>query len=218
MHEEFSPAAQHLSAADETLGRLIARVGPPRLRGTAASDPGDPRGWETPFTALVRSVVYQQLSGKAAGTILGRARALFPAKAFPEPADLLGTPEEALRGAGLSRAKVASVRALAQAALAGTIPRDAAAAGSLDDETLIAQLSTIRGVGRWTVEMLLIFHLERPDVLPATDLGVRKGFALTYGHPELPTPKALLAHGERWRPFRSVAAWYLWRALDGEGK
>lgn len=213
-------ALRHLREADVQLGGLIDRVGRLGLRlGPASPDETDSgnstSAWQTPFTALVRSVVYQQLSGRIAEIILGRVLALYPGKPFPDPGDLLDTPDEPLRAAGLSRNKLLAIRAIAEAARAGLIPPSTGAAGELDDETLIAQLTTIRGVGRWTVEMLLMFHLGRPDVLPATDYGVRKGYAVTYGLlPELPTPKALLAHGERWRPFRSVAAWYLWRALE----
>lgn len=198
-------ATRALARQDEVLGRLLARLGPLAV---------EPDRTETPFRSLVTAVAYQQLTGRAAQTILGRVKALFPGRRFPRPEDLLATPDEVLRAAGLSRPKVAAVKAIAAAALDGTIPSTRAIA-RLDDEALVERLTTIRGVGRWTVEMLLIFKLGRPDVLPATDYGVRKGFALVYGLDDLPHPRALLAHGERWRPYRSLAALALWRALDG---
>lgn len=197
-------AARALTRADPDLGRVLKRVGPIALEPT--------RG-ETPYQSLVRAVTYQQLTGRAAATILGRVKGLFPGRRFPRPEDLLGAPDDALRAAGLSRAKTVAVKAIAQATLDGVVPGSRAIA-RLDDEELVERLTTIRGVGRWTVEMLLIFKLGRPDVLPATDYGVRKGFARTYGLDDLPTPRALLAHGERWRPFRSYAALSMWRVLD----
>lgn len=195
---------KHLCAVDRTLARLIRRIGPCTLK---------PERNCTPFQSLVQSVAYQQLTGKAAATILGRVKALFPAPRFPSPEDLLAIPDERLRGAGLSRAKVAAVKDIAAKTLDGVVP-DLAEIRKMSDEEIIERLTTIRGVGRWTVEMLLIFRLGRPDVLPVTDYGVRKGFALAYGRDDLPTPGELLEHGERWRPYRTTAAWYLWRALD----
>lgn len=197
-------AARALTRADPDLGRVLKRVGPITL---------EPERGETPYQSLVRAVAYQQLTGRAAATILGRVKALFPGRRFPRPEDLLGAPDDALRAAGLSRAKTVAVKAIAQATLDGVVPGSRAIA-RLDDEELVARLTTIRGVGRWTVEMLLIFKLGRPDVLPATDYGVRKGFARTYGLDDLPTPRSLLAHCERWRPFRSYAALCMWRVLD----
>ena len=201
MHAE---AIQHLSLADKIMARLIARVGPCRLV---------PRVRRTPFQALVTSVAYQQLNGTAAETILGRVVALYPGKKFPAAADLLATPEERLRRAGLSRAKTAAIKDIAAKTAEGVVPTRRQASRLTDGE-LIERLTAIRGVGPWTVEMLLMFTLGRPDVLPATDYGVRCGFAKAYRLKELPAPKALLAHGECWRPHRSVAAWYLWRALE----
>lgn len=196
-------AAAHLARADPRLAAAIERVGPMRLRRRYAAEP---------FLALLRAIVYQQLSGKAAGSIFERVRALLPEGALA-PEALLALPQERLREAGLSRAKVAAVQDLARRTREGVVPgREQLAA--LDDEAIIERLTCIRGVGRWTVEMLLIFGLGRPDVLPATDLGVRKGFQRTHAWAELPAPGALLAHGERWRPYRSVASWYLWRVLD----
>jgi DNA-3-methyladenine glycosylase II len=163
----------------------------------------------------VQAVTYQQLNGTAAATILGRVKALYPGRRFPQPQDVLATPDTTLREAGLSRAKVAAIKDLAEKALAGIVP-SSRAIRDLTDAEIIERLTVVRGVGPWTVEMLLIFHLGRPDVWPVTDYGVRKGFALTYRRTELPAPKELLAFGEKWRPFRTTAAWYLWRALELE--
>src|SRR6185436_2293199 len=148
-----------------------------------------------------------------AETILSRVLALFPQRKFPTPEDLLATPDAQLRGAGLSRAKTAAVKDLAAKTLDGVVP-DSRAMAKLSNEEIIERITTVRGVGPWTVEMLLMFTLGREDVLPATDFGVRKGFAIAYGLKELPAPKELLAHGEKWRPHRTTASWYLWRAVD----
>ena len=199
-------AIAHLSQADKTLARLIKKVGPCRL---------EPQTKRAPFQALVRSVTFQQLNGKAAETILGRVLALYPAKKFPSPEDLLATPDEKLRAAGLSRNKTAAVKDIAAKTIAGVVP-DSRTIKKLSNEEILERLTSVRGVGPWTVEMLLMFTLGREDVFPVTDFGVRKGFALTYGLKELPSPKELLAHGEKWRPHRTTASWYLWRAVDLE--
>ena len=201
MHER---AIQHLTANDKTLARIIAKTGPCRLRADRK---------QSPFEALVEAVCHQQLTGKAARTILGRVKALHPHRDFPAPEDLLATPDDKLRTAGLSRAKVASVKDISAKTLDGTIP-EVKALAKLDDAEIIERLTTIRGVGQWTVEMLLIFKLGRPDVLPVDDYGVRKGFMLAYRKRDLPKSAALLAHGECWRPYRSVASWYMWRSSD----
>jgi DNA-3-methyladenine glycosylase II len=164
-----------------------------------------------PFRALVRSVVYQQLSGKAAATIHGRVLALFPDKDHPDPEDLLAAAPETLRGAGLSRQKIAALKDVAQKRIEGIIPPARALVRLADDE-IIERLTTARGVGRWTVEMYLMFTLGRPDVLPIDDLGVRKGAEKLYKRSF--TPKELGAFGERWAPWRSAAAWHLWRFID----
>lgn len=201
----MTPAAvAHLCRADKTLAKLIGKVGPCRLV---------PQTRREPFQALVRSVTFQQLNGKAAETILGRVLALYPGKKFPTPEDLLATPDEKLRAAGLSRNKTLAVKDIAAQTLAGVVP-DSRAIKKLANEEILERLTSVRGVGPWTVEMLLMFTLGREDVFPVTDFGVRKGFALTYGWKKLPSPKELLAHGEKWRPHRSTAAWYLWRAVD----
>lgn len=197
-------AIQHLSDSDKTLARLIKRVGPCSMK---------PRRRRSPFEALVRAVTHQQLNGTAAATILNRVLAIYPDKHFPSPEDLMATPVEHLRAAGLSRAKTASIKDIAAKTIAGVVPVSRSISKMSDGE-IMERLTSVRGVGPWTVEMLLMFTLGRLDVLPVTDYGVRKGFALAYRRSELPTPKELLAYGERWRPHRSTAAWYLWRALD----
>lgn len=173
--------------------------------------PATERG--TPFDILLRSITYQQLSGRAAGTIYGRVCALFPRRR-PTPQAMLATPAEALRAAGLSRAKVLAAHDLAARVLDGTVPATTAALHRLAEEEIMARLCAVRGVGCWTVEMFLMFRLGRPDVLPVTDLGVQKGFAVAFGKRKLPTPRQLLRRGERWRPWRTVASWYLWALAD----
>lgn len=201
---DIDEAIRLLSANDPDLARLIDRIGPCALTVRAGFNP---------FQALLRSIVYQQLSGKAAATIFGRVQALFPGDT-PTAKQLLDYPDDALRVAGMSRAKVAAAKDLAAKTLEGIVP-ERLTLQSLDDEAIIERLTTVRGVGRWTVEMLLMFYLGRPDVLPATDLGVRKGFMYTYGLDDLPAPKTILAHGEtHWQPYRTVASWYMWRAVD----
>ena len=170
-----------------------------------------------PFDALAESIAYQQLTGRAAATIFGRVRALYPKRKWLDPKQLLATPDETLRAAGLSRAKTAALKDLAAKTIDGTVPSGRALLRMTDDE-IITRLTTVRGIGRWTVEMLLLFDLGRPDVWPVDDYGVRKGFAKTFRRRELPTPKQLMKLGEKWRPYRSVAAWYFWRALDAPEK
>ncbi len=196
-------AVAALKDADDKLGRMIDRIGPYRLRDQSAM---------TPFQALLRSVVYQQLSGRAAGSIHARVEALFPRKR-PTPKQLMLLPDDALRGAGLSRGKVLAVRDLAAKCLEGTVP-SRARLRSMEDEAIVEQLVQVRGIGRWTVEMLLIFNLGRPDVMPIDDLGVRRGFMRTFGGKTLPKPERLLKRADRWRPYRTVASWYLWRASE----
>ena len=170
-----------------------------------------------PFDALAESIAYQQLSGKAAAKIFSRVRALYPKRKWLDPETLLATPDETLRAAGLSRAKIAALKDLAAKTIDGTVPSGRALIRMSDDE-IIERLTAVRGIGRWTVEMLLLFDLGRPDVWPVDDYGVRKGFAKTFGRRKLPTPKQLVKFGEKWRPYRSVAAWYFWRALDESEK
>ena len=170
-----------------------------------------------PFDALAESIAYQQLNGKAAATIWGRVRALFPKRKYLDPELILQTPDEKLRAAGLSRSKVAAVKDLAAKTIDGTVP-SARTLAKMSDEEIIERLTQVRGIGRWTVEMLLLFDLGRPDVWPVDDYGVRKGFAKTFGKRKLPTPKQLLKFGKKFQPYRSAAAWYFWRALDAPEK
>jgi 3-methyladenine DNA glycosylase/8-oxoguanine DNA glycosylase len=201
----FEPtvAVEHLRASDALLARVIDRVGPFRLKLIEAS---------SIFDALARAIVYQQLNGKAAAAIFARFCGLFPASG-PTAEQLLAASEDELRGAGLSRSKLLSLRDLAAKTVSREIP-SLAKIRSMDDEAIIKSLTHVRGIGRWTVEMLLIFRLGRPDVLPADDYGIRKGFALAYEHAELPARKEVEAHGLRWRPYRTVASWYLWRLVE----
>jgi DNA-3-methyladenine glycosylase II len=188
--------------------RLIRDIGPYRLR---------PRARRSPFESLVRAIAYQQLHEKAAESILRRFVALCPARQFPQPEDLLAMDPQAIRNAGFSRAKVAALRDLAAKTLDGTVPAGAIIR-TLDDESIIERLIAVRGIGRWTVEMLLIFQLGRPDVLPVDDFGVRNGFRMAYGRRSIPMPKDVRRYGERWRPYRTAAAWYLWRVADRSRK
>lgn len=200
-------AVRALRDGDAVLRKLVDRVGPFALRLKASEDT---------FESLAESIAYQQLTGKAAATIFGRVRALYPAGRLV-PARVLATKDDVLRGAGLSAGKLASLKDLAARADAGRIPTLAELA-KMDDEAIVERLTEVRGIGRWTVEMLLIFRLGRPDVLPLGDYGVRKGFARVFrrgaAREELPPVTELARRGERWRPFRSVASWYLWRALE----
>lgn len=197
-------AAHHLRAADPLLGAVIERQGPCALA---------PDWQQSPFEALVRSIAYQQLHATAAKAILDRLKARAAPRPFPSPHDILALEEAELRGIGFSRAKIAALRDLSEKTLSGVVPSGDETA-RLDDATLIARLTSIRGVGRWTVEMMLIFALGRLDVLPLDDFGVRGGARAVYGLAERPSRKALAALGEPWRPFRSVASWYLWRAAE----
>lgn len=201
--DDRSQALDHLRSRDKRLATLIDRVGPFRMKADDA---------QSTFDALARSIVYQQLTGKAAATIFGRVKA---ACTPFDPVGMLATRGEDLRAAGLSGAKLAALKDLATRVVDGTVPPLEVLAG-MDDEAIVERLTQVRGIGRWSVEMLLIFRLGRPDVLPLGDYGVRKGFARAFRRKELPTPKELGKYGEKWRPFRSVASWYLWRALDSE--
>ncbi|HYB70970.1 MAG TPA: DNA-3-methyladenine glycosylase [Candidatus Bathyarchaeia archaeon] len=196
-------ATRHLSKVDPVMRALIRRVGP---CGLAVRN-------QQPFETLVRAVAHQQIHGRAAEAILGRFVALFPGRRFPSPAAVAATPATRMRRAGFSRGKIRAIKDIARKARDGHVPTRRAC-HALSDEELIERLTALRGVGRWTVEMLLLFTLGRPDVLPVDDFGVREGFKRAYGRRKQPTPKQLRRHGERWKPYRSVAAWYLWRATE----
>lgn len=169
--------------------------------------------WPGAFEALASAIAHQQLHGRAANAILERFRALVPRRRFPRPQDVLALDPEQLRAVGFSRAKVAALRDLADKAASGVLPANRAL-DHMDDEAIVACFVQVRGVGRWTVQMLLMFQLGRPDVMAADDFGLRNGYRLAYGLETMPTPRELLAAAERWRPHRSVASWYLWRAAE----
>jgi len=205
---DHDKAHRHLSATDPRMAALIARSKRYDLKAG---------GLVRPFDALAESIAYQQLSGKAAATIWGRVRAIYGKRKYLDPKAILKTPDRKLRAAGLSRSKVAALKDLAAKTIDGTVPTSAALT-KMSDEEIIERLIQVRGIGRWTVEMLLLFDLARPDVWPIHDYGVQKGFAKTFGKRKLPTPKQLLKHGKKFAPHRSVAAWYFWRALDNDGR
>lgn len=200
---DLKRAVAVVARADVRLAQVIRNVGPCTLQ---------PQHLQSPFEALVEAIVYQQLTGKAAAVILGRLKQIFSGS-FPKPRELLETDGSALRRAGLSAAKIAALRDLASRSLDGTVPSLNTLRRMSDDE-IIERLTSVRGIGRWTVEMLLIFRLGRPDVWPAGDYGIRKGLTRLLGYNDLLTPKQVDVLGERYRPFRTVASWYLWRSLD----
>jgi DNA-3-methyladenine glycosylase II len=195
-------ALKHLRR-DPVLKAVIRQIGPCTLRPVRRE----------PYEALVRAIAHQQVHGRAADAILGRFIALHPGHDFPPAAQVLETPVEAMRGCGFSGSKVAAIRDIAEKSVAGLVPTRRSAA-RIPDDRLVEQLVQIRGVGRWTVEMLLIFTLGRPDVLPIDDFGVREGWKVAAGLEAQPKPRELAAIGEAWGPWRSIAAWYLWRAAD----
>jgi len=201
-------AHQHLSDNDPIMRELIL------VHGQCALLPEKRR---SPFQSLIHAVAHQQLHGTAATTILGRFKKLFPGRRFPSPEDLASVTDEQIRACGFSFAKIRAIRDITEKTLSGVVPsgRDII---KLADEEIILRLTEVRGVGRWTVEMLLIFQLGRPDVLPVDDFGVRNGFRVAYKKRSMPTPKQLRKFGERWRPHSTTAAWYLWRAADAASK
>jgi len=201
-------ALRHLAAVDPVMRRLIREVGPCRL---------EHEPWRSPFQSLVQAVAHQQLHATAAGNILARFQKLFPKRRFPRPEDLAKVTDEQLRACGFSFAKIRALRDIAEKTLSGVVPTSRQIVKLSDDE-IIERLTAVRGVGRWTVEMLLIFQLGRTDVLPADDFGVRSGFRIAYKKRAMPKPKVLLAFGKKWRPHGTTAAWYLWRAADGAKK
>jgi DNA-3-methyladenine glycosylase II len=201
MPDRYQAASAFLAAVDADWQRHIAAVGPCLHR---------PHPTRDPYESLVRAIAYQQLHARAGDAIVGRLVGLFAGQTFPRPEQLLATPFEQLRGCGFSAGKIATIQGIAQATLDGVVP-DYATALALTDEALIERLVSLRGVGRWTVEMLLIYSLERPDILPADDFGVREGYRRLKRLDVQPTRKQMIELGLAWRPFRTVAAWYLWR-------
>src|SRR6266566_626038 len=204
---DLSAAMNHLTARDEKLAELITNTLPFQMD----ADP-----LQSPYEALLESIAYQSISGKAAATIFGRVKALGSNGRAPSPEEMLKLRKPLLRKAGLSGAKIQAMKDLAQKTIEGIVP-SLEEANKLSDEELVKRLVSVRGIGAWTVEMFLIFRLGRPDVLPIHDLGVRKGWSVTYGKKHMPKPKELLAFGERWRPYRTVASWYMWRACQRAG-
>ncbi len=192
-----------LAGLDERLAEAIRIVGPCTLK------PG--RG--SPYEALLSAIAHQQLHGKAAQSILARLRLLYPDNRYPTPEQLLGTADEDLRGVGLSRAKLLAMKDVAARTLDGTVP-DRRRIQRLDNEAIIDRLTAARGVGRWTVQMILMFTLNRPDVLPVDDFGIREGFRLLHRKRVQPKSRWLERYGERWAPYRTTASWYLWRYVD----
>jgi DNA-3-methyladenine glycosylase II len=194
-------AVRHLKRSDPRLAAVMERVGPCRF---------EPRRDGTHFEAILRSIIYQQLSGKAAATIHGRVVALLGG--VPTPEAVVRTPDDEFRAAGLSRQKLSYVRDLALQAASGTVPF--ASLDTMHDDEIIEALTSIKGVGRWTAQMFLMFRLGRPDVLPAEDLGIRKGVQLAYRTRGLPPPRRVLTLGRVWSPYATIASWYLWRSLE----
>jgi len=204
---DLAEALRHLSRCDQQLKRLIAETAPFEI---------DVEDALSPYEVLLESIAYQSISGKAAATIFGRIKALGENGRPPTPEKMLKIQMPTLRRAGLSGAKAVAMKDLAKKALAGIVPTYEEAL-KLSDEELVERLVSVRGIGAWTVEMFLIFRLGRPDVLPIHDLGVKKGWSVAYGKKHMPAPKELLKFGERWRPYRTVASWYMWRAFEKAG-
>ena len=200
--EAYREASRHLAASDPDWARHIAAIGPCLHQATPGREP---------YEALVRAIAYQQLHARAAESILGRLLALFPEGSFPAPQQLLAVTPEAMRACGFSASKTATVQGIAQARLEGLVPSRQESL-AMADEVLIERLVALRGVGRWTVEMLLIYSLERSDILPVDDFAVREGYRRLKGLEKAPTPAQMRSLGGGWCPYRTVAAWYLWRA------
>jgi DNA-3-methyladenine glycosylase II len=203
----YGPSVRHLKKVDPVLARVIESVGPCRIRIAAEG---------THFQALTRSIVFQQLSGKAAATIFGRLNALYPDNA-PTPDTILATSDEQLRAAGLSRQKIGYLRDLASKVATGALPLDDV--HTMDDDDLIAHLVQVKGIGRWTAQMFLMFRLGRLDVLPDLDLGIQNAIKRAYRKRKRPTPEQVRRIGAKWAPHSTVACWYLWRSLEnGDGQ
>jgi 3-methyladenine DNA glycosylase/8-oxoguanine DNA glycosylase len=204
---DLSAAVAHLSNCDPCIARLVQEA--------VAFDPHIDHN-QSPYESLLEAVAYQSISGKAAATIYARIKALSANGGPPTPQEMLNLKTQTLRKAGLSGAKILAMKDLAQKTIDGIVPTHEEAL-KLSDGELVKRLISVRGVGEWTVEMFLIFRLGRPDVLPIHDLGVQKGWSVAYNKKHMPRPKELLAFGERWRPYRTVASWYMWRAFEKAG-
>ena len=205
---DHQKAHAHLSQADKRLGRLIADIGEFSFKLDEC---------DSVYESLLEAITHQSISGKAAATIYARIKALGKNGECPTPAEILAASSQSLREAGLSAAKALAMKDLAQKTIDGVVPT-LEAAHKMSDEELVERLISVRGIGTWTVEMFLIFRLGRPDVLPIHDYGVQKGFAILYRKKAIPKPRELAAFGERWRPYRTVASWYMWRAVQRAGK
>ena len=205
---DLAAAEKHLSARDEKLRFLIAEALPFKM---------DEDELNSPYETLLEAITHQSISGKAAATIFSRIKALGSNGRPPTPEQVLRIRKPTFRKAGLSGAKIAAIKDLAAKTISGVVP-SLVDAHKLSDDALIERLTSVRGIGAWTVEMFLIFRLGRPDVLPIHDLGVKKGWSITYGKKYMPKPKELLAFGERWRPYRTLASWYMWRACQRAGQ
>jgi 3-methyladenine DNA glycosylase/8-oxoguanine DNA glycosylase len=192
---------KHLKKKDEKMGRLITKFEKPEFKKD-----------NNYFEALVRAIVYQQLSGKAAATIYERFKDLFTNNKFPSPSIVMEKSHEELRSVGLSNQKASYIHNIANAFYTGTVPKNI---NAIDDNEVIECLTTIKGVGPWTAEMFLMFTLNRPDVFPVTDLGIQKGFQLFFQLDKLPRPDQMIKNAEPWRPYRTLASWYLWRLVEG---
>jgi 3-methyladenine DNA glycosylase/8-oxoguanine DNA glycosylase len=201
-------AHAHLTRIDKRLARVIEKTGGFHFKLDEC---------DSVYESLLEAIVHQSISGKAAATIFARLRALGANGVCPTPAEILSARKQALRKVGLSGAKIAAVKDLAQKTIDGVVP-PLEDAHKMNDQELVDRLISVRGIGAWTVEMFLIFRLGRPDVLPIHDYGVQKGFAITYRKKNIPKPRELAAFGERWRPYRTVASWYMWRAVQLAGK
>jgi 3-methyladenine DNA glycosylase/8-oxoguanine DNA glycosylase len=204
---DLNTAVKHLSDCDEVLAELARSTAPFQAEMEAH---------QSPYEALLEAIAYQSISGKAAATIFGRVKALSSNGGIPAPQEMIKLRTRSLRKAGLSGAKVLAMKDLAKKTIEGVVPT-LEESEKLSDEELVKRLVSVRGIGAWTVEMFLIFRLGRPDVLPIHDLGVQKGWSVAYGKKHKPSPKELLAFGERWRPYRTVASWYMWRAFQRAG-
>src|ERR1700726_1676477 len=204
---DLAEATRHLSSRDEKLATLIAETAQFQTEMDAA---------QSPYEALMESIAYQSISGKAAASIFARIKALSGNGRPPSPEQMVKLRTAALRKAGLSGAKVLAMKDLARKTIDGIVPTREQAE-KMSDAELVERLDSVRGIGAWTVEMFLIFNLGRPDVLPIDDLGVQKGWSVAYGKKHMPKPKELLAFGERWRPYRTIASWYMWRAFERAG-
>jgi DNA-3-methyladenine glycosylase II len=202
-------AVRHIAKTDPVMRQLI------REHGAFKINDKDTGGAKTTYASLICAIAYQQIHGKAAEAILGRFKALYPGRKFPPPDNVLATPDQKLRAVGFSVAKIQAIKDIAAKTLSGHVPTMRQMA-KMEDSAIVERLVALRGVGRWTVEMLLIFQLKRINIWPVGDFAVRDAFRIAYKKRKMPTERELIKFGERWQPYRTVAAWYLWRLADSE--